>query len=76
MSPKIKALAFQFASFLAFFLPLRYVVDVYSGLTGLWVPITAFVITTLIAPKFQAITIHGKEIVIMKWMFIKGVKKL
>lgn len=76
MSPKVKAFALQFLSFLVFFIPLRWLIDAYSGLTGLWIPVTAFVVTTLIAPKFQAITVQGKEMVVVKWMFIKGVKKI
>lgn len=76
MNLKTKAIIYQLASFLIFFLPLRFVVSEFTSLTGFWIPITAFVITTIISPKFQAIRTNEGEKLFMKWIFIKGLKEL
>jgi hypothetical protein len=51
-------------------------VDEYTNLTGFWIPITAFVIGTLLAPKFQVIATKDGEKMFMKWIFIKGIKEI
>jgi hypothetical protein len=37
---------------------------------------TAFVIGTILAPKFQAVTTREGEKLFMKWLFVKGVKEV
>jgi hypothetical protein len=76
MNLKTKAIIYQLASFLVFFLPLRFVISEFTNLTGFWIPITAFVITTIISPKFQAIRTNEGEKLFMKWIFVKGLKEL
>jgi hypothetical protein len=47
-----------------------------SNLTGFWIPITAFIVSTLLAPKFQAVKTNDGEKLFMKWLFIKGIKEI
>ena len=49
---------------------------VYTGLTGFWIPITAFVVGTILAPQFQAIQTNEGEKLFMKWLFLKGVREI
>jgi hypothetical protein len=78
MSKKVKAFVFNFISFSLLFLPLYYLIQQYGGLTlsGYFIPITAFVLATLLAPKFQAVQTRDGEKLFMKWLFIKGVKEM
>jgi hypothetical protein len=39
-------------------------------------PLTAFVVATILAPKFQAGNVGGTEKIFMKWIFLKGVKEV
>ncbi|WP_241657602.1 hypothetical protein [Flavobacterium cerinum] len=48
----------------------------FTGVTGVWIPLIAAVSTTLLAPKFQAVKLHGEEKIYMKWLFTKGVKEV
>lgn len=78
MSKKVKAFLFNFIGFALFFLPSYYLIQHYGGLTltGYFIPITAFVISTILAPKFQAVQTADGEKMFMKWLFIKGVKEV
>jgi hypothetical protein len=78
MSKKTKALLYNFISFALFFLPSYYLIKQYGGLSisGIFIPLTAFVIATIAAPKFQAIRTRDGEKLFMKWLFVKGVKEL
>ena len=50
--------------------------DRYTMLTGFWIPFTAFVIGTILAPKFQAVKTKDGGKLFMKWIFIKGIKEI
>jgi hypothetical protein len=78
MSKKVKAFVYNFLSFALFFLPSYYLIQRYGGLsiTGYFIPITAFVVATLLAPKFQAVQTRDGEKLFMKWLLRKGVKEL
>jgi hypothetical protein len=78
MSNKVKAFVYNFLSFALFFLPSYYLIQQYGGLTvtGYLIPITAFVIATLLAPKFQAVQTRDGEKIFMKWILMKEVKEL
>ena len=73
---QIKAFVFQLLCFAVLFILSRIVIDKYSNLTGFWVPITAFVVVTILAPKFQAVKTNDGEKLFMKWLFIKGIKEI
>ncbi|AMA48606.1 hypothetical protein HUE46_10810 [Flavobacterium columnare] len=76
MNKKTKTFIYNFLSFALFFFSARYLVNQYTHLNGWWIPMTAFVISTILAPKFQAITTRDGEKIFMKWIFIKGVKTI
>jgi hypothetical protein len=48
----------------------------YTAITGFWIPLTAFVVGTILAPKFQAVKTKDGEKLFMKWLFIKGIKEV
>ena len=73
---QVKAFVFQLLSFATLFILGRYLIESYTNLTGLWIPFTAFVVGTLLAPKFQAVKTNDGEKLFMKWMFIKGIKEI
>lgn len=73
---QIKAFVYQLLCFAVLFILSRILIDKYSNLTGYWIPITAFVVSTLLAPKFQAVKTNDGEKLFMKWLFIKGIKEI
>lgn len=76
MSKKTKAFVFQLLCFAVLFVTARYLVAEYTGLTGYWIPLTAFVIGTLLAPKFHAVKTQEGEKLYWKWLFVKGVREI
>jgi hypothetical protein len=73
---QIRAFLYQLGCFASLFILARFLVERYSGLTGLWVPFIAFVIGTVLAPKFQAVKTKDGEKLYMKWVFIKSIKEI
>lgn len=76
MSNKTKALVYNFLGYAAFFIPVYFLVQHFTHLTDWWRPLTAFIVATLLAPKFQAVRTAEGEKLFMKWIFSKGVKKI
>ena len=76
MSKKTKAVIFNLIGFAILFITLRYFVLDYTNLSGIWKPLTAAVISTLLAPKFQAVNTKDGEKLFMKALFIKGIKEI
>lgn len=76
MTPQTKALLYNFISFAILYIPLYFVLQHFTGLTGFWRPVTAFVATTIVSPKFQAIRTQGGTKIFMSWLFVKGVKEI
>ena len=76
MSLKTKAFLYQVLCFAVLFIATRFALEAYSNVTGLWLPVTAFVIGTLLSPKFRVIETNEGEKMFMKWLFLKGVKEL
>jgi hypothetical protein len=76
MSKSIKSLLYNFLAFAIFFFPFRFLIDAYTQLEGLWIPSVAFVIATLLSPKFQAINTKDGEKLYVKWLFLKGFKEI
>ena len=73
---QVKAFVFQLLCFAVLFILSRILFGKYSNLTGFWIPITAFVVSTILAPKFQAVKTNVGERLFMKWFFIKGIKEI
>ena len=76
MSKKIKSFLYNLICFAILFIVFRFLIDKYTGLNGLFVPITAFVIGTLLAPKFQAIQTADGEKIFMRWLLLKGTREV
>lgn len=76
MSKKTKALVYQFLSFAVLFIIARYVIENYTGVTGLWIPAIAAVISTILAPQFKALqTPQGLKLYV-NWIFMKEPKEI
>lgn len=76
MSKKTKALLYQLISFAVLFIAARFLIAAYTNLQGYWIPVTAAVVATILAPQFQAIKTPDGEKLFMKWIFIKGIKEI
>ena len=73
---QVRAFLYQLGCFAILFISLQFLIDKYTQLSGLWIPMTAFVVGTIMAPKFQAVKTKDGEKLFMKWMFVKGVKDI
>jgi hypothetical protein len=76
MSLKIKAFLLQLACFAVLFIGFRILIQMYTGLTGIWIPVTAFVLGTLLSPKFQAVRTKDGEKLFMRWLFLRGTREI
>ena len=76
MSKKVKAFLYNLICFAILFIGFRYLIQEYTHLSGYWVPITAFVVGTLLAPKFQVVPTKDGEKLFMKWIALKGVREV
>jgi hypothetical protein len=73
---QIRAFLYQLGCFAILFISTRYLVEHYTNLTGIWIPGTAFVVGTLLSPKFKAMKTDDGEKLFMKWIFTKDVKEI
>ncbi|WP_431244857.1 hypothetical protein ACQ9BO_11835 [Flavobacterium sp. P21] len=73
---QVRAFLYQLGTFAILFIAGRYVIAMYTGLTGIWIPMTSFIVATIIGPKFQAVRTKDGEKLFMKWIFIKGIKEI
>ena len=73
---QVRAFLYQLGCFAILFISLQFLIDKYTQLSGLWIPMTAFVVGTILAPKFQAVKTKDGEKLFMKWMFVKGMKDI
>lgn len=73
---QIRAFIYQLGCFAILFISARFAVEQYTNLTGFWIPLTAFVIGTLLSPKFQAVKTKDGEKLYMKWIFMKGIREV
>ncbi len=76
MNKSTKSLLYNFLGFAPIFMLTYFLIENFTHLTGFWVPVTAFVVSTILAPKFQAGRVHGEEKLFMRWLFMKGVKEI
>lgn len=76
MNPKFKVLLFNFLCFGGLFIIIRLTLGAYVEANTLTLAIIAAVAASILAPKFGLIeTQEGKKIM-MKWIFMKGIKEL
>lgn len=75
MTLKNKALLFNFIGFAVLFLVARFALAYFLELHRLLLALLSAVIATVLAPKFAVVHAEGRRLV-MKWIFLKGVKEL
>ena len=73
---QLRAFIYQLGCFAILFISFRYLILKYTNLTGLFVPFTAFVVGTILSPKFQSVKTKDGEKLFMSWLFVKGIKEL
>ncbi|MDD2820667.1 MAG: hypothetical protein PHW29_05335 [Flavobacterium sp.] len=73
---QVRAFLYQIGCFAILFTSFRYLVQEYTPLTGFYISLAAFVIGTVLSPKFQAVKTKDGEKLFMKWIFVKGIKEI
>jgi len=73
---QVRAFLYQLGCFAILFISIQFLVIKFTNLTGFWIPFTAFVVGTLLSPKFQAVKTSDGEKLFMRWMFVKGIKEI
>ena len=73
---QVRAFLYNLGCFAILFISFRYLIEQYTNLKGLWIPIPAFVLGTFLAPKFQAAKTKNGEKLFMSWLFVKGIKEI
>ncbi len=76
MNKKTKALLFNFLGFTLIYVPTYLLVMNFTNLRGLWIAATSFMVSLILAPKFQAVKTQEGEKLFMKWIFFKDVKEI
>lgn len=76
MKPKHKALLFNFIAFVALFLIARLILGYYLPINPIFLAVTSAIIANVLAPKFGVIQTDDGEKVLMKWIFIKGMREI
>lgn len=71
---QLRSFVYQLLSFGILFIGLQFLIKRYTELSGWYIPLTAFVVGTILAPQFQAVKTKDGEKLFMKWIFMKGVK--
>lgn len=73
---QLRAFIYQLGCFAILFISFRFLIFKFTNLTGLFIPFTAFVVGTILSPKFKAMKTKEGEKLFMSWLFIKGIKEL
>lgn len=76
MSKKTLAIVYNLVGFAILFIAMRYFVLNYTNLEGVWKPLTAAIISSLLAPKFHAVKTRNGEKLYVKALFLKGMKEI
>lgn len=66
----------MFISFASIFLLIRFVLGTFTELTWIWLPILSAAAAIVLAPQFKVVQTKEGEKILMRWIFIKGVKTL
>jgi len=75
MTLKNKALLFNFIGFAVLFLITRFGLSYFFELNRLLLALLSAIIATVLAPKFAIVNTAGPRLV-MKWIFLKGIKEM
>lgn len=73
---QVRAFLYQLGCFAILFILGRFIIAEYTGITGIWIPLTAFIVATLVAPQFKALKTKDGEKLFMKWIFLKEIKEI
>ncbi|MFI2743950.1 hypothetical protein ACG2LH_14530 [Zhouia sp. PK063] len=73
---KTKALILNFVCFAVLFIVFRFLLVVLFHPSELILAISAAIIATIVSPKFGVAHTEKGDCVMMKWIFIKGFKKI
>ncbi len=76
MRPKYKALLFNFIAFAALFIIIRLLLGYYWPINRIFLAVTSAILANVLAPKFGAIKTEQGEKIMMKWIFIKGIREI
>jgi len=76
MSPKIKALVYNFFGFAPIYFLGYFLIGQFTSLTGFTVPAIAAFASIILAPKFQVVKTQNGDKLFMKWLFLKGVREI
>ena len=76
MKPKHKALLFNFIAFVALFLMIRLLLGYFMPINRIFLAVTSAIVANILAPKFGAIETENGEKILMKWIFIKGMREI
>lgn len=76
MSKQTKGLLFNFLGFAILYFPIKYIIEINSRFSYFQVIIAAFLVATILAPKFQVVKTAEGEKLFVKWLFTKGVKEI
>ncbi len=76
MNKKTKAFVYNLLGFAFFYIATYALLLTFGGLKGLWIAVTSAVVSTILAPKFQAIDTNQGQKLFMKWIFSKDVKEI
>ncbi|NKI27666.1 hypothetical protein HCG49_13940 [Arenibacter sp. 6A1] len=76
MKIKHKALLFNFLGFALLFVIARLLLGYFFPLHRILLAIIAAVIANVLAPKFAVVKVDRIEKVMMKWIFMKGVREV
>ena len=73
---QIRAFIYQLACFAVLFIITRFFFFFYTTVQGIWISLIAFVVGTILSPKFQVVKTNEGEKMYMRWLFVKGIKEI
>tara|TARA_R110000782_G_scaffold53776_2_gene114191 strand:+ start:70 stop:300 length:231 start_codon:yes stop_codon:yes gene_type:complete len=76
MKPKHKVLVFNFLGFAILFVLFRIGLSLLLQIDSFYLSLIAAISASFLAPKFAVIENERMDKIVMKWIFLKGFKKL
>lgn len=76
MKLKTKVFIYQFVCFALLFVASRFLLAFFFELSRIWLPLLSALIASVLAPQFRVIQTQEGEKIMMRWIFVKGVKTL
>ena len=75
MKPNYKVLIYNFLGFAILFIIFRFGLGLLLELETFYLALIAAILASFLAPKFAVVKKEGKDLIVMKWIFIKGFKE-